>query len=351
MAHVARRKPSITPCGEYALTITNMAKKTKSSRRGRNANNGGLGGGRAQPRSRVPRAPSTGLDGAASAYARLLADPCNGPLVTGPFADGKGGIVSRFEIDQLVNTGGTETCAYFAFCPALGQGYTSSTALVNGGSTITPTGNSAWSPGQTFLAANSGQFRALSACVQVYYPGSESSRSGVVSLGNVSMDAAVINTNVNTDRIRVVSQIVERTPNTMAEIKWRPTMADTSWVNPKAPPSANVDIGGYTALVVTAGGLPAGVGLRIRCVFVCEWQPTISSGFVSPMYGTPGSRNTLVHVLEALDAAGHWMYNGALNVAGIASAGVRAARSITTGARAVAAVGYGVAKYAPMLTF
>lgn len=289
------------------------------------------------------------LDQAGLSYAKLISDPCNGPLVSGPFADGKGGIVSRFEVDQLFNTGGTETACYFAFVPGNGFGYASSTALTSETTTITPTAAASYSAGNGFLAANCGQARALSACLQVYYPGSESSRSGIVSLGSISVDAAVIGSTPNVQKIRTVSQITERTPTVMAEIKWRPTTTDTQWYNPKAPPSANVDVAGMTALVVTAAGLPAGTGLRVRCVYVVEWLPTMSSGFVSPMYSVPGSKYTLRDVLEYLDRTGHWMYNGALTAATTLSSIYRAGKSLNQGVRAVSAVAYGTAKMAPLI--
>jgi hypothetical protein len=252
-------------------------------------------------------------------------------------------------VDLVVNNAGTENSAYFAFVPANGFGYTSSALLTSDTTTITPSASASISPGNAFLAASAGHARALAACIQVYYPGSESGRSGIISLGNVSVDSAVIGSAPNTQRIRTVSQIVERTPVNHAEIRWRPTMTDTQWYNPKSPPSTNVDISGMTALVVTGAGLPVGTGLRVRIIYVVEWIPTISSGFTAPMYSVPGSRHTLRDVLEALDKTGHWMYSGSLLAANTMSQIYSAGRSLYQGAKAVSAVAYGAAKMAPML--
>jgi hypothetical protein len=281
------------------------------------------------------------LDKRAADYAALLADPCNGPLITGPFGDGGAGLVSRFEIDFLVNTNATDTCAYYAYVPSCNIAYISAAAITSDGATISQVANGTnCAPGYTFLNANASSYRCLSACVQLYWPGTELTRSGVISLGQYSAFATQA-TPTTVSSTRSGAQYVERTPEVMSEITWRPNNFDLEWQAPGQLSSLPL-LEKSTAMIATAAGIPVSTGMRVRVVAVYEWLPLNVSGFSQTTNRGNNSANTYTDVLRYLDSTGDWMYRGALAVA-------RGASSVYRAASAIGKVAYGVAKYAPMI--
>jgi hypothetical protein len=287
----------------------------------------------------VPR--GVNLDKAALDYAKLLTDPCNGPLVTGPFGDGGGGIVSRFESDFLVDAGGTETGAFYAFVPGTNTAFGTSIPIANDATAFSPVFVAGFTPGYTFLSANASQFRCLSACVQVYWPGTEFNRSGVISLTNAPAGLVSSTSVLSTATLRATSEYVERTPVTVSEIVWRPNNYDLTWIEPQTELAANFDK--HNALIVSGAGMAIGNGLRCRVVGVYEWMPLTGNGIVQSQNRGQQSSNTFQDVIQYVDKFGDWMYHGALDVA-------HAASSLYSGFKAVSHVAYGTAKMAAMFS-
>jgi hypothetical protein len=277
------------------------------------------------------------MDRAALDYAALLADPCNGPLVSGPFGDGSGGVVSRFERDIVINNSGADTGAALVFIPALATVQGSSAAIVNDTGTITFANvATADMPGYNYLSTNAGQFRCLAACVQIYWPGSELNRQGIVSVGQFPADI-VTDAVVSTSDIRTASPYVERMPDGMVELKWRPTAYETTWQRAANVTDTATDWDKYTALAVSAAGIPVSTGLRVRMVAVYEWIPRPGTGSgLTTIHRTTVKTGSLSNIIAALDRTGDWMYNGAMK-AGHALAsvarGVGAIASVTNGAQ------------------
>lgn len=295
----------------------------------------------ATTKARKARAVRPGLrmDGAAAKYAALLADPCNGDLVSGPFGDGTGGMVCRFEKEYVINNSPTDTACAFIFHPYSGL-VAWTNALANDTDPYTlsiPTG-SASHPGQTFLSVNAGWVRCIAACVQVYYPGSELSRAGVVSLGRYPAEIAN-DTSVAVAMLRTQANYVMRTPSDVAEIVWRPTEFDLTGREPLAVgayASTSMATQNTTCLAVTGAGLPVSTGLRIRVVAVYEWQPDPMSGFKNTIVRNP-SPVRLADILARLDATGDWM-SGAARSAG------KAISSLAHGVASVYQLGNGAAR-------
>lgn len=250
------------------------------------------------------------MDGAAAKYAALLADPCNGDLVPGPFGDGNGGLVCRFEKEYILNNSATDTCSVFLFNPATGLVAWQTTPIASDTDTLTltATATSSIHPGHPFLVANAGWFRPVAACVQVYYPGSELSRAGVVSLGRYPSEV-VNDTTMTVSALRTQANYVARTPADMAEIVWRPVEADLFGREPVATASISASsawAAATTSLVATGAGLPVNTGLRYRVVAVYEWQPDPLSGFKANIVRNPNPVR-LADILARLDATGDWM--------------------------------------------
>lgn len=272
-------------------------------------------------------------------YAKLLADPCNGPLVSGPFGDGGGGFVSRFESDIIINNTLLQTCAALAFVPGEPKVFTSGTNLTIEDQVITWSDGSAFTPGFGFLNANASQFRCLAACIQVYWPGTELNRQGIVSVGQASGEAVLTDGVLTPRELRIASTYVERTPAGMMELKWRPSEYDTMWseFNTEREGVIPALVGKKSAIFVSGAGLPTDVGLRVRIVAVYEWKPkmSIGSGLVVPTGYGQVKQGSLQGTLAWLDSLGDWMYSSAHTVGVTASklaAGVGSIMSTATGA-------------------
>lgn len=280
------------------------------------------------------------LDTAGTRYAQLLVDPCRGPLVNAPFGDGQSGMVSRFETDLIVNATATETCAYLAFVPSTAQVFGTGTLLTTDTTTFTGNGAALAGPGAAFLSGTPSSFRGISACVQVMYPGSELTRAGVVSVGQMTC-ANIGGTTLSTSTLRGVSQVQERTPSTTIELKWRPNNYDMEYTQWASDYTVSTVWNKRSCIVVTAAGLPVNTGIRIRVILVAEWIPGTASGINIP--GTPAvtSRNSMADVLRKLDGFGNWMYSSSV-------AAGRAASSLYAGGSAAYGLARGVGKLALM---
>lgn len=279
------------------------------------------------------------MQDAAVRYARLLADPCNGDLVPGPFGDGYGGMVARFEKEYIINNSATDTAAAFIFNPFSQLVAWQSAPMVDDTTSITWTvpGTPISHPGNAFLAGNASWARCLAACVQVYYPGSELSRAGVVSLGQYP--AEIVSDTVAVATYRQMANYVLRTPADYAEIVWRPNQADLLGREPLPPGTlntSNMNGTNTTSIVVTAAGIPVSTGIRIRVVAVYEWQPDPLAGFKNTVVRNPNPA-TLGQVLAYLDRTGDWM-------AGTARAAGKAVSSLAHGVASMYQLGNGAAR-------
>jgi hypothetical protein len=285
-----------------------------------------------------------GLDMLASKYAELLADPCSGPLVSGPFGDGTGGLIARYEQDIVLDSQATAIGSAIVFCPsALTYSFSNVVPLSADTTLFFPyvVGNTANHSGLTSLAAQGGTFRVLSACLQVYYPGSEVSRAGIMGIGQAPFGSFAGPTGVSTSSMRTLANYVERTPEAYSEIVWRPSEFDLQWTQ-----SNNIDAPGSSnelrrsTLFSSTTGLPVSTGMRYRMVAVVEFVPSAGFGQTSIVH-QPASNNTLTHVLNTLESYGDWAYQGAMAIGHTAS-------KLYAGAQAVGRVSYGVAKLAAL---
>nr|WRQ65487.1 hypothetical protein [Tolivirales sp.] len=294
--------------------------------------------------ARVPRpvgTPRFNLPAAATAYAKLLADPCNASLVAAPIGDGGGSLVVRMETDFLTGQGAGATATAIMWAPSMPGCYYTNVSLPTDGTaftwqTATPT--NAFIPGIDFLNNNAGQFRCISGCMQVYWPGSELNRQGIISMSRVGAELPATNT---VTAYRSTAQYIERTPEGFAEIVWRPNDADLLFSEPGAEDSASATGQKRSALVVTAAGLPAATGIRVRIVACYEYIPKVSSGLKLSSRGHYGGI-TLGSVLNTLDRTGDWMYNTAHQTG-------RALSSIAGGVGGILSVGAGASRLGALM--
>lgn len=285
----------------------------------------------AKPRARaiIPRAPVATLDKPAADLARLLADPCGAPVVTGISPGTNGSFVLRLEADSILFSGGTDTSGIFYWVPGAFRAFSAPATADSVGITLTP--NTGLVPGTPFLTGYS-TARCVAACAQIMYPGSEVSRAGVVSMGVIPagvltdvIPAASGGTTglIQPAQVRAASQIVTRTPDQNLEVRWRPGQGDSEdidlvnlGVNPGIFP---VSTRGKNAIVITAGGLPVATGIRVRTVAVYEVTPKGNQGLVASVE-TSRSANTITQVIQALDRTKEDWWHGPVG-AGIRSLG------------------------------
>lgn len=251
------------------------------------------------------------LDVPAKKYAMLLNDPCYSDLVCPVYSSGGSGNFVRVESDFILGAEATSVGAAIIFTPGLVTPATGVQAGVVIPSTVvnSDTGTITWSndiaktPGYG-MASMFGSTRAIAACLQVSYVGSEQTRAGIVSLCQTSRDAALSATSVAA--MRSVSQRVVRMPDGVLEVKLAP-FGDSATFLP-CETASTLSANQMPSLAVSVSGIPASTGVRFRLVQVLEWMPRGNSGALTDVTQTDSS-NTLTSVLSALHAARpEWQY-------------------------------------------
>lgn len=338
-----------------------MTKSRKKSTRSANATvNNRRSAGRPNNRQRsvivqrVPRLAAM-LDRAAVEWAQLLMDPCNAKLAYPCYPSGSGStVLMRLEADSIIASGATETASFGSWIPGLGIQLQNTTPQTSDtlGSLITP---GSLQPGDTFLKASATAVRCVAACLQITYPGSESSRAGVVGIGLVPAETFAYNTttasggsNINgtAQSQRVMCQHVERMPATVLEIKWVPGEADTTSYGYPYPTLYSQQFAGRNALAWSASGFPVNTGIRVRTVAVYEMSLTSTAASGSVQSVVPATSVTpMATILKALsDKDPQWYLSTALKTArtvgsiiSYASQGVKAAGLAVNGLALMAA--------------
>lgn len=296
-----------------------MAKSKSKSKSGR----------KAPRRAVIPKMMRAGLDAQGMAWANSLNDPCGAPLAHPCYVGSDGGILTRFEGFYDVGTGATDTCGIFSFTPnAIGNSAGSGPAITffnaanPGVATALANPTNASQPGYTFLSTNATAVRCVSACIQVYYAGTELNRSGILSYGNVSGGTFLVGNVVNVNNSSNVLEHYTRVPNELIEIKWRPTSADQLWRDPSQVLGSFNDAARLGGMGFTFTGLQAAAGLRVRIVAIYEYMPDSQVGITNTVRSRSTSRNSFDEVINYLDATGDWMVRAA-GAAGRAYAGAK----------------------------
>lgn len=268
-------------------------------------------------KTRMPRQLTAGFDEAAKSWARLLADPCNAPLAHACYPTTAGGMLQRYEFDFLVSTSGTSTAGGLIFTP--GSPSTVGTSSVGAVQYIDAASDGIgvpWSvangsqPGVLNFGTMSG-VRAVAACAQIMWPGSELTRSGIVGLGVVPSGITQPNPGQvpSVANLRTLCPFVTRMPNATAEIKWRPGEKDSMFVDPNSTQTNEV-YNGHNSLLLCYSGFPVSTGVRIRLVVVYEVQYAIGYSTIASLVSPPEpvSKFSINEIFSAMDKAGNWMY-------------------------------------------
>lgn len=258
------------------------------------------------------------LDRDALAYARLLNDPCNAPLVHPVFQGAEGAYLIRFQTTNSYGTGlPTTTSGVYHWIPSVlnlvSTNNNSSMYLEATGPSVNGTAAAevaTYTPGAQFLPANAAQYRCVAACLTIQWAGSELTRAGQISYGNTTGSLFQVGQAFSPGIIFPLLNNTERTPSNVVELKWRPGVADQQFVSAQASVSnpTSSDVSRNSALTVFYQGLPAGgAGLLITKTAVYEYVPSVALGVSTTPNSRNMSANTLDQVINHLDSKGDWM--------------------------------------------
>ncbi len=295
-------------------------------------------------RKKAVAAVTARLDASAAAFARLLMDPCQAPLVHPVYAGSDAGYLGRFETDFLcssaINQAAGCTAGAILFSPGcIGVSATDTTSIngitsvmglgslaaqvVNDSGTynwqcrnLTAAGGTQIQPGAAFFAFASESVRCVAACVQLHYIGTELDRAGTISMARVNAGSVLNSDTASVSGLRQLSNYVDRTPESHVELKWCPADGDQLFTDPSLV-TGQRQAERKNGLLVTYSGIDPSK-LRVRFVAVYEWLPETAQGLVTTMESRNRSSNSLDHVLNALDRTGRWWQRNGHYVSGAA---------------------------------
>jgi len=273
-----------------------MSKKTSNAKKSQKPK-------RAGPRK--SKSTASGLDSSALAYAKLLSDPCQAPLVHPIYTGSDAGFLFRAEQFATIGNVPAGTSGVLHWTP--GYPNANSTELVAvvtaSGSTAGTTAIATDSAGRSFLQGSAKGARCVAACLRVTFPGAESTRSGRVHFGHVPAGTLDAGQSITPDGMGQLLQHYSRTPADTIELIWKPSAADMLVVDPSEGAQATLrDQRG--AITVAWAGLPVQVGLTFHFTAVYEWFPITNIGLSSNTLGKSPSRNTLDDIINYLIRTG-----------------------------------------------
>jgi hypothetical protein len=330
-----------------------MAKKKANARQKTQKNR------QPQGQGRMVRSPAAGriqalLDNNARSWARLLEDPCNAPLVYPCFSTGGGGtVLMRLEYDTILWSGATDTAGVYAWIPGAALSIINGTTLTS--DTTTSTYSGANGPGSQWFPTNASSVRAVAACMQVMYPGTELNRSGIVAIGCVPADTFVsfiatagggANNATSAAAARQSLVHAERMPTGVVEARWFPGENDQGSINGTLPTAYASVCPGRNGILVSASGFPVSTGIRVRAVGVYEVSLYSSSTLGSVQTPAPPvSVNNAAQVIKTLfDRDPQWWLTSAQkagralsNAISYAGMGAKAAGTVVNGLALIAA--------------
>lgn len=299
-----------------------------------------------------------GLDSKVLDYAKLLADPCAGPLVGPQYGGSEAGYLARLKREQLVATT-TNTSGYIVWFPdysgvIVGDTSTAhrngsyflftaddpSSAPVN--STADPMGTSTdlastkgsflLDPARNLLAGSTVQdIRTVAGCIEFMYTGAlqdASGRFGIIE--GISREQLLTGASGGPSSVSdmfAVSKHITRTPLDKVEVKYRPSVtgqyfrseglnATDNAASDSADACFHTGIPGTSATNVhstgsTSGsamgigfvwaGLPANSSFAFTATKAIEWRPEIGNGIVLPVPRSVSGTNKSAQVVAFLD--------------------------------------------------
>lgn len=263
-----------------------------------------------------------GLDADAIRYRKLLTDPCGAPLTRSVFS-GLGGSI-QVRVKQYLSIHPQAVEGMYCVMPSANVFWTQY--------------NSAASAGNPFQLSNAQQlwtnagntsleWRCIAGCLKVRYTGTESNRSGMVSVFPVASPLYEPGTSdLRVGGLLAIAPSVYRTGEVVHESKFVPTDGDQLFTD-----TQNMEARAWQhqgGIGVVFQGVPAGsLTLELTAVYEMENVAILPSASTVLAPQPSGSRNTLNQVLRSLGDGLAWAYT---NVAApvIKTTATNVARSI-----------------------
>lgn len=281
---------------------------------------------RKQARRRRPRPALVGFENSrVYDHTNMVLDPCNAKIAPTAYR-GMDGFVQRFARNQTVNTG-TDQCFISIYYPQYNGIFTSN--VPTGATVIPPVVFGTAGPGQSYLLTNSDAQRAVGACVDINYTGTELNRQGMLYMGSVKCSLFSAATTI--DQLTTLLGHPQRVPDGKSSVKWIPSPIDEEYwlTGPTSPDNS----GDRNAIVVIGTGFTSASPFQLVTTLIAEWQPNAGIGIAS---NNPNSHDTpggLEHVRNNLQRAGTWWVTAAHTL----EAGYQTAKSVYRATRGVRA--------------
>lgn len=288
-----------------------------------------MGGRRPRPKGvRVSGRPNTLTQGVARPtpvskglvdYARLLKDPCNGPLVHPAYGTHSQGYITRFKftVAPAISSVSGNTCFIHQVTPS--NFYTQLTQGLptficeHAATTTSATGTVGGIRGPVVLPGVSNisdTVRPIAGCVRIVYTGSEFDRRGefgaYAAVGGPPI--AYGQTGVSVDPFWSQCQMTKRAGEPF-EMKWVPSAQDTVQSSSADAFNINSSALGGSSMVVMGRNLDtssATAPFYLEYTIVYEWQPLTGAGYVCPP--PQPAAGTLNQALGLLGPIGSWLF-------------------------------------------
>lgn len=241
--------------------------------------------------------------GRVQTHTSMVMDPCNSVLGKTAYR-GSDGFVSRFARTQSVATG-VNTAFLHIFYPAYNSIFFATYA--DGAAAVPTVTYNVAGPGQAFLLANADVQRAVGACTEITYTGTELNRQGTLFMGSVK--ATVFNKPITLDTLAPLLGHTTRTPDNTLSAKWIPSSVEEEyWGTGVGAPEASSD---RNVLVIMGTGFTGASPFTFTNTLIAEWQPEIGLGLAANNPNTADAPAGLEHVRSNLARAGNWWLSAA----------------------------------------
>lgn len=262
------------------------------------------------------------LDADALRYRRLLVDPCGAPLTRSVFS-GLGGSI-QVRVKQYLSIHPQAVEGVYCVMPSANAYWSQYHSAASAGTSFQLSNvQQLWvNAGNTAL-----EWRCIAGCLKVRYTGTESNRSGMISVFPVASPLYEPGmTDIRVGSTLALAPVVYRTGEVMHECKFVPTDGDQLFTD-----TQNMEARGWQhqgGFGVVYQGVPAGsLTLELTAIYEMENVLALPSASTVLAPQPSGSRNTLNQVLRSLGDGLAWAYS---NVAApvIKSTAQNVARSI-----------------------
>lgn len=240
---------------------------------------------------------SNGLDAGAAAYARMLVDPCNAPMLPSTYSGMGTGQYRRF---RSVFTVPASVEGTYMFTPSANMQTVATHVAANAGTNYTFNNALLFASGDLDATV---ELRCLAACVKVRYIGPEQDRAGIIAT-RTSPFAYVQGSQVTLNSIMVSeSAVINRLGEVQHEVKFVPGLGDEQF-NPGFGGASASDLRRLGAFGFSYQGIP-NASLQVEVTAIMEIETRNS---MVPNVIPPSSRNTTNQVLAALGPPAKWAF-------------------------------------------